>query len=495
MRQILLAVLFLNSLISVAQIRPVENDTVNYRLTGFSIVPDERADQYLFEVAAGRINNSIDFQNSIFFSKKQNGTKLIATVPAFGRDYTWRVTYLNSKNKEKGRSPLYHFTTGHPPLLDSNAFRIRVIDTAQQHEDLLVFLDNPAVLCNTRGEILWYLPDVPGVTNEIRRVRDLKTNASGTITCLTEEGAFEIDYNGNRLWTAPNVGKVSGDATENYHHQFDKLANGHYMLPGLKSSRVEIDPSELSATINDPGVTQIENRYYKNVPLGTLIEYDSAGNIAWHWLSSDFFKKVVPIQTIRTKSDPGKINIDPGVNDFYFNEQDSIIYISYANISYILKIKYPCGEVLANYDGKYISSPGHAPLFSYPRTVRLAPDRKLYLYNSNVMRGTQGTSFISMFQEPQTPGGQLSKTWEFSCDIDSYTRAGAAVGGSVILLKDGSLIACTGAAGRVFIVSPDKKILWNAVPEFFSDNGWKPLLQYKVNIIEETGLLEKIIFN
>ena len=107
----------------------------------------------------------------------------------------------------------------------------------------------------------------------------------------------------------------------------------------------------------------------------------------------------------------------------------------------------------------------------------------------------RGISYISMFREPAIKGTPLIKAWEFSCAIDDNAPSGASVGGSVELLHDGSVIACTGTAGRVFIVSPDKKILWNAVPEVFGDNAWRPLRQYKVGVIEDAQLLEKLIFH
>lgn len=494
-RSLIIFCIFIASLHHLsAQIIPAENDTLNYRLVGFRFFFDPEADSCLFEIARGRINNNYDFGRNIIISTTTSENRIIETVPEFGQDYTWRISYLNKKHKLKGKSPLYHFTTGYVSLLDSNHCRINILANEGKHNDLLFFIDNPPVMYNMKGEPLWYLPRMPGIDNENNLVRDLKPTPSGTLTCITEKGIYEVDYNGHVLWTGPDSGTVSGESSEHYHHQLTKLANGHYMVPGTKDALVEFTVSDTGLLQKDNTVIRANGKLYKKTSLGTLIEYDPSGKVLWRWYSSDYFtREPAPFPFHFTR---GEIITDTHMNGFYFNEKDSIIYVSFKFISHILKVKYPSGEVISDYGNESTLPDGNTEvLFNNQHNCQLSRDGHLYLFNNNMKRGATGISYVSVFKEPQKTHEPLIKTWEFSCDIDDKTASGANVGGSVYMLNDHSIFSCVGTAGRLFIVSEDKKLLWNAIPETHIEKEWRPLRQYKVSVIETPEQLEQLIFH
>src|SRR5690606_5139045 len=135
---------------------------------------------------------------------------------------------------------------------------------------------------------VWFLPAIKGATNNsITGIRDLKITAGGTITFLTDENVFEIDYHGNVLWAGPDDGAVSGDTTEKYHHQFDKLPDGHYMTTGIKFTRRKV-PAWVDTNLYSGRNTPIRaDGRYTLINCGTLIEYDSAGKVVWSWNTCD----------------------------------------------------------------------------------------------------------------------------------------------------------------------------------------------------------------
>src|SRR5690606_31950324 len=136
----------------------------------------------------------------------------------------------------------------------------------------------------------------------------------------------EIDYEGNVLWSGPNDGRVSGDTTDQYHHQITKLSNGNYMTIG----NTLIDPN----TVQSDNTTTAEASQQSKLPCGTIIEYEPDGDIAWLWNSCNYLHQGDPTTHF---------------NSFYFDERNNVVYTTYRNISRVVKAAYPSGQVLALY--------------------------------------------------------------------------------------------------------------------------------------------------
>src|ERR1035438_8106522 len=91
-----LAVLFFSFLfprLLYAQIMPAEGSKLNYRLIGFKFPPEPHAGNYKIEIATSNCNTEDSFKKHIIetFAVKKN--KIIAEVPSFGAQYTWRYNY------------------------------------------------------------------------------------------------------------------------------------------------------------------------------------------------------------------------------------------------------------------------------------------------------------------------------------------------------------------------------------------------------------------
>lgn len=480
-----------------AQIIPAEGSKLNYRLAGFSVPENAIAQTYLLEVAKGYYNDEKPFSKNICISVKDTQNKIIAILPEFGAEYTWSISFLNSKGKKKGRSSLYHFTTLKVPYVDTNQYKLQIIDTAANHTDRLLLVDHSGIMYDLKGDPLWYLPDITDIFDRNMPNRDLKLTNTGTFTLTNNHGAFEFDYNGNIVWRAP-------DTSLHYHHELTKLSNHHYMVCGMEQLTKKIPADVDTCAFPDDGsLRKISGAYYRQFECGTLLEYDSIGNIVWKCPMSQYFSDDYFFLRMAGAS---FFQSDLHMNSFDFDEKNSVIYVSFRNISCILKIEYPSGKLLTAYgklqfpektraNGLVMNRP-----FNAQHNVRVSKDNRIYMFNNNSDRIIEGKrdmnrpSTVVMFNQVQDGG--LQKIWEISCDIDTLALPGTATGGSVQLLNNDNILVGMGLAGRTFIVSPEKKIVWNAVVKFkpIADRNFETMPMYRVFGIENKNALQQAIF-
>ena len=194
-------------------------------------------------------------------------------------------------------------------------------------------------------------------------------------------------------------------------------------------------------------------------------------------------------------------------NAFFFDEQNKNIYVSFRNISRVIKVKYPQGNVLNTYgkvlknDAQYSTDPAQYEnsLFCTQHACRRSKKGYLYLFNNGCDSTTNPT--ITLFRES---AGNLppEKIWEYSCNFDDMRQYMGPQknmgGGNVIELPDQSIFAASGYQySKVFIVDLNKKILWSAVPERFdsTEKKWKNTNIYRASIIPSRKDLEKLIWN
>lgn len=514
MHRILLLLLFFyipSQLLS--QVLPKEGSKLNYRLIGFSSPQTHSNGKCTLEIAAGNYNSNDSFNKHIIKSLDCRTGKIIAEVPAFGQDYTWCVAYTGRRS---GQTELHHFSTMMSPNVDTTIKRLRIINEAQKYKGAYIFIDGMQALYDMQGNPVWFLPESlapPDVT-----ARDIKLSPQGTITFVIEgDNVYEINFKGDILWKGPNTGEISRKKTEDYHNEFTRFANDHYMVLGSEYVLWKLPGYKTDSLMADPGIT-IENTYSQGLPFGTVIEYDEKGKVVWSWRSSDYFKGS---DLYNHKTEDGRFDVaDVHENSFFFDEKNKCVYVSFRSVSRILKVKYPEGKVIADYGNMYDPDSGETAneLFYGQHCVKVSHDGYLYLYNNNALQ--EGLPSIIMMQEPVGGKGYLKKIWEYVCSLDGVSddeqktynkqmarmrnenKAGPlkthfTAGGSVTELPDQSILASMNApCSKVFIVTRDKKILWSALPEIMGSNGiWSSYPTYRVSMITNPEDLEKLIWN
>jgi hypothetical protein len=181
-----------------------------------------------------------------------------------------------------------------------------------------------------------------------------------------------------------------------------------------------------------------------------------------------------------------------------------MIYVGFRNISRIVKIKYPEGTAAGAYGEIYkpgVPETGNG-LFCHQHSVRRSDAGYLYLYNNNSCVPAPSLPEIVKLEEPGSGNGPLKKIWTYQCTIEGVGKSHPdyqfTVGGNVVELPDHSLFAnMSNVYTKEFILSPDKKILWSAIPERWNakDNKWDMILEYRASIISNRKDLEKLIWN
>ncbi len=452
-----------------ANIVPADNAKLNYRLIGFSFLQQENATAYRLE-----IYEDGNIQSKPLLIKEQKDNKIIATVPAFGKKYSWRVKYLNKK-KVIATSELYHFSVNENPHLGENRARIVVLSSAPKYKDMLFFFDNTKTLCNMQGEVLWFLPVIPGITDSsVGMIRDIKLTDDGTITFLTKKNVYEIDYDANILWSAHKDDSIYTDSVEQFHHEFTKLSNNNYMTIG-----------NINVLANSTKQPQVRNDTAKNVTpktmCGMILEYNPQRQIVWKWNSCNYVDAVDAVSHF---------------NSFYFDEKKRVVYSSYRNLNRVLKVAYPSGKILAQYgeDARQSGSLKGTGMFYYQHNCGVNSDGDLMLFNNNYkahlpapQRNSESIASVTVFKEPVTESDNLEVLWEFKIDFDSLASPVSAGGGSVCELDKGDYLVCTGIPGRNFIVSKEKKVLWNVLTERY-EGGWKSMDGYRASPVRPAAL-------
>jgi hypothetical protein len=461
---------------SYSQTIPKEGSTLNYRIIGFSFPSFTETCTYRLEIASGNYDSPDSFAKHTVLSIDGSSNRMIAEVPAFGCSYTWRAVYINN-NKILSTTQLHHFSTLMNACVDTTSFRLLILHDAEKHKDAYVFADDSKTLYDMKGQPVWFLPNIEGIA---MTPRDIKLSPQGTITFLFDK-PYEVNYNGEVLWKPLHNGAVSKDESEHYHHEFTRMANGHYMVMGQDST--------------------IWGTNGAKTQFGTLIEYDEKGEVAWSWRSSDYFTNS-DLKYFPKPADEKTIDIHQ--NSFYFDETNNYIYVSYKNISRVLKVKYPEGNVVGAYGESF--KPGSPEkgngLFCGQHAISIAQNGNLCMYNNNSCSATDLPKVMEL-ELPHFRKGKVKAVWAYDCSMDDLAprkkmKDDFVSGGNVVELPDQSVFVCMSSVySKLFIVSPEKQILWSAIPEFYNkaDEKWLPLTEFKASMIYNKADLEKLIWN
>jgi hypothetical protein len=367
------------SAIVSSQVFPTQGSVLNYRIIGFQLPANSTQGLRSIEIAIGVHTNPDSFRKHIVASKLGfAGDRAILRVPKFGTSYTWLIKIKGDKSQPL----LRHFNVGKNPFTDTTKFRLNITHRSELNEGIYTFLDANRTLYDDMGQPVWYLPAIDSPVNTETNSRDLKLSPFNTLTLILGSKAYEIDYNGGVLWQAPEAGYVP------YHHEFVRLANGHYMVlgteffewkfPNLNEVKPEGNTTPSRTTGSNSNVSLPMNR---KLPFGIVAEYDRDGKEVWSWHSFSYFEG----SDIRYRRLPtAMILSDVHDNAFFFDEKNRSLYVSFKNISRVVKVDYPSGRV-AQYYGQYYKEDGSLAgdnNFCFQHSCKISEDGLLYLFNN-----------------------------------------------------------------------------------------------------------------
>lgn len=455
--------------------RPWPQGEVPYRLAGFQFPENPRARAYRLEISLGHWSDRDSFQKYRIKDTILKSNRSRVLLPAFDQAYTWVYTPLGRKHRKLGTSPYLHLKTGYHRLIDSQYQRLEIITPSKLEREVYVFADQIGVLYDLQGNPVWYLPDWPADSGwGNRSLRDLKPSPVGTLTGINTSGAYEMDFQGQILWKAPDLDSMMGHKNR-YHHQMDRLPNGHYLVLGEETAwiRLEDTTNTWRTQPTPPETEKREDGLYQRFLCGTLIEYDSEGRQVWSWSSQDYFRQQLHPYNAQVG---GRVpQAHAHLNGFFWDSLSSTFLLSFRDLSQIFQIAYPSGELIKTFGNhrqvvrtrsQRLRVKAAPPLENLPFHAQHHPSllnaHTLMIFNNQ--GDGSAPSDIRIFRLPEDANSSLHPDWTFSCDLDSLAPPMARRGGSIYALPDLSLLVCMGNAGRIFIVDGERNLLWNALP-------------------------------
>ena len=475
-----------------AQIYPADGATMTATRIPLRAEAWPGAASCTFSVAVGELSEERDFKKHIFLVKRSSDNRTIAELPRYNEAYSWKAEYYNGKGSKIGASPIHHFRVPGNEFSDSNKCRVRVIKNLYSDTGLYLLLDNPGGMYTMQGKPIWFSPQILKCDPK-GQATNLRLSGSTTLTFILKEIAYETNYAGEVLWRFSSP--TAEIERKGFHHEFVKRPNGNYIILGWKTE-------ERAIPIGGSVKEGHEQNSEFPVTFGTIEEYDQSGRQVWSWSSSAYFEDTDLIDQVNDRQVPrGRTHM----NAFYFDESDSTIYIGFKDVSRIVKLKYPEKNILETYYGFV---PGKEQLFLEQHSINLLADNRMCVYSNNISfskalpnvlyntgnKDSAVSSIVLLEQDRNTERG-LKKVWEFKCDIDSEAPHFSARGGNVRELPDGNLLVCMGASPRIFIVSTDGKILFNAIVEEWNEGEkkWEGVSQYRVTPVT-AGQLNQLIY-
>jgi hypothetical protein len=241
------------------------------------------------------------------------------------------------------------------------------------------------------------------------------------------------------------------------------------------------------------------------MPCGTIIEYDEKGNVVWSWKSS---KYLLASDIVHYQSPDGSGIFETHENAFSFDEKEKVIYVSFKNISRVLKLKYPEGTILNAYGEIFkpeVPATGNK-MFCYQHSCRHAEDNSFYLFNNNGCNPECAPEVI-LLQDVPDHKDSLQIAWLYECPVDinknkprkdGRRRDNMSSGGNVEELPDHCVFISMGSPyGNLFIVNREKQILWSGVAEKMNaaDSKWEDNVQYRGSIITGQEQMEKLVWS
>lgn len=427
-RTVILCALLAYLSFGTAQILPQNQAKLNYTQVLFQWETVVNADQYIVEIT----------------DKTENKTFLTDTFPLSGtiihhlmwqHKYEWKVTAY-SFGKKVLTTPTRTFEILYNYKVNPNRYRHKIIKNSLQFDSLYIILDNPGIIIDLKGNPIWFYPD----TN-VARVFNLQLLHNGDVVALkpnktksaNENLAFEeLTLDGKAVWKAPDKGEVSGDSSEHYHHDFQVLSNGHYLIVG--------------------------NQFFKQdiayIKYGTVMEYDTSGKVVWSWNSKDYLK-------LEDLTAEGVIDRSAHLNAIYLDEKRDQLWISFRYLDRIIVLDRKTKKVLHSYGSKLPSGDAELAngLFRKQHSCQLVGKNKdvLMLYDNRTGKGTDTLSYALMLDINQNP---VKERYRFPMQFPGRRQGWSESKGDIDQITDSLFLIEMGSFPRTVILDTTKGFVW-----------------------------------
>lgn len=396
---------------------------------------------YIFE------DNNEEFQQQNYIVKKQTVFPIVLIKNlTLGKKYKWFVV-TNLKGGKNVKSEWHYFSVLNTSMNNAKLYaKVQHYKKNNKIEDGIVWCDQYRCAVDRNGDIIWFVADEQKEIINAKVVRDFKLYNNGNISFINQPAAKIVDINLNTVWDAPMKGTIAEAENEDYHHDFEKLSNGHYMILGNEKVKFSYETS------NDTALSAAVN-------FCNIIEFDSLGKIVWFWRMKDHFPYDI---LVNSKMETENGIADPHANSFTCNEKQGFIYLSFRDISRIIKINKQTKEIVASYGLKLNDDDTiyETDLFRLQHDIQLLDNGDMLIFNNNdINKGKVSNIEIVHLNEGQSDSTFLK--WKFDLNYDKHSDGKIKRMGGVKILPNGNYLICEGSSNRVVEINKKKEILWD----------------------------------
>lgn len=480
---VLLTFLVLCFVQTYGEIIPADNSLINYTTIYFQENFSEQASYYELYV----YKDSTALTEKVF-KKSRN------TVPAFWIEglqwqssYHWSVKAFDKSGKElnAGNSHFFKIHGYISSRFSDTRLNIKT-NKKDKHAGGLISPDYARAIYNREGDMVWTFPKIDSLVNSDSQIRNVLVTKENTITFLTEKHALEIDYKGKVLWKAPFPFVLNKD-TISYHHDFKKTGRGTYMVIGSKKSYRKLSGNYKEETsLGEFGIKAIGGILYRLTEISVILEFDSTGKLLWYWDSGDYLQDV---DLNYKKAVNGYPNMSSHMNAFNENEEGTKIYVSFRDFSRLIKLDKKTKKVELSYGERFPSGDGRFAntLFRTQHDANVTRHNSILIFNNNGARSGGPSSVLELRDNLSSKDSVL--LWKFDLNFDTLSNGKSLRGGNVVELPNSNLLVCAGALNRIFEVSRNKEVVWDAFIESkgILDTQWLAFPQYRTNWTKHLG--------
>jgi hypothetical protein len=447
-----------------AQYLPKDGSKLNYNQIYFECPKIKNVDSYKIYLAYDSSENKQDFNSYLIKSKISNNSINKFDGLKFGKKYKWVVETL-LKNKEILKSDIHYFSLYECPYSDTTKYKFgQYYSDNTQIEDGIVWLDQLHCAINRNLEVVWFLPPIIDDFMEEKQVRDFRVYSDGTISFMANEDAYHTTKDLNIIWKAPNQGKISGEKKENYHHSFEKLENGNYMILGNQYIELE--------TVDQKDSTS------KKIEFTTIIEYNINKEIVWSWKSIDH----IPLDLLSNSESNSIYNTH--CNSLSVSKNGSKILLGFRDISRIIEIEKVTGKIIRSM-GKKLNKLDtlvfETDLFKFPHDAKYISDNVISILNNNDPKNG-AISSLDLYFFPKNKKQTLKRIFYFKFDFDNITNGKSTKLGNAQFLSNKNILINQGAVNRIVeIDSKTKAPLWDVfITKKYPNSGWNIFPIYRI---------------
>lgn len=461
-----------------AAVCPKDSSAINYSTVYFEDSGTSQAVEYELFLYSESSSENLD---NLVQNVKSNLPAFWVSGLEWGKRYFWHVKAYDKDHRElsAGKPHTFSIIRTISNRHEKIALDIKTNKT-DRHAGGLISLDYTRCIFNRQGQIVWTLPNIPDLVDDGTQIRDLQLTSDNTITFLTGKVPVETDLTGKVLWRGPAHYVLDND-TISYHHDFRKTTRGTYMVLGSKRvyrKVTETFAEEPARRRND--TKMVDGVKYKKVPVDLLLEFDAKGKLIWFW---DADKYITDADLNFKKTREGYPNFSSHANAFSENESATKVYIGFRDLNRIVKLDKKTKKVELTYGQKYPSGDARFGdgLFKSQHDANVTSHNSIFIFNNNGPRGEgSGISSILELKDNVTEKDSVL-LWRFDLDFDSLSDGRSANQGNVVELPNTNVLLCAGAINRIFEVTKNKEVVWDAFVLSKAKNGktFDPFPQYR----------------